>query len=163
MKVKGSGWEWGVGWSSEWLHLKTCRGRQQQCPRYQFLRCSLVSSGEEEGKTHRCEFSLFKNLIGDYTHHVPEELMFRWIFTAQNFTDHVVHITDMKSNPVKEAKQKGTSFVQRRFHSVSSQLFVLKLLFYMLLTLMVWQSLDEVYWWDFYLPHSNSEGMEFLK
>ena len=96
-----------------------------------------MSSGEEEGKTHGDEFSLFKNLMGDHAHHVPEELMFRWIFTAQNFTDHVVHIADVKSNPVKEAKQKGTSFMQRRFCSVSSQQFVPKLLFYMLLTLMV--------------------------
>lgn len=96
-----------------------------------------MPSGEEEDKTHKREFSWLKNLIGDYTHHVPEELVFRWIFTAQNFTDHVVHITDMKSNPVEEAKQQGTSFMQRRFHSFSSQLFVPKLLLYMLLTLMV--------------------------
>lgn len=76
-------------------------------------------------------------MTGDYTHHVPEELVLGGIFTAQNLTDHVVHITDMKSNPVKEAKQKRTSFMQRRFHSVSSQLFVPRLLVYMLLTLMV--------------------------
>lgn len=78
-----------------------------------------MSSGEEEGRTHRREFFLFKNLTGDDTHHIPEELVFRWIFTAQNFPDHVVHITHMKSNPVKEAKQKGTSFTQRRYSVIS--------------------------------------------
>lgn len=50
------------------------KGRQQQCPRYQFLRYSPLLSREEEGKTHRYE--LPKNFTGDCTHHIPEEFVF---------------------------------------------------------------------------------------
>lgn len=45
---------------------------------------------------------------------------------------------------------------------VSSQVSGPKPLSYLLLTLMAWQSLSEVYWLDFYLPQSNYKGSELL-
>lgn len=53
-----------------------------------------------------------------YTHYIPEELMFGWIFAVQNFTDHTVHVTHVKLNPVKEVKQEVTSCSQRKHLSI---------------------------------------------
>lgn len=89
-----------------------------------------MSSREEEGK-HRHEFLLLKYLPGGDTHHVPEELVFGWTLTAQNFPDHAVHVAHVEPHPVQEAQQEGPSCAGR-FPSVSSHLFIPKLLSHIL-------------------------------
>lgn len=95
-------------------------------------------SSREDGGKHTHGFLLFKNLpdgrfLNKYsnTHHIPEELVFGWTLTAQNFPDHAVHITHVEPHPVQEAQQEGPSCADR-FPSVSSHVFVPKLLSHIL-------------------------------